>query len=232
MAANTGFVIVGAGLAGAKAAQSLRETGFEGPIVLLGEENQRPYERPPLSKSYRLARKSVRRSTSTRPSGTPSTTSTCAWAPPRTSRPDIYAAGDVADAFHPLLGRHIRVEHWANALNQPQVAVQGDAGQDVTYDRVSYFFTDQYELGMEYTGYVEPGDYDQAVFRGRTDTGELIAFWLAEGRVLASMNVNISDVTDPLRALVTSGNPVDPTRLADPDAPLSGLLGQPDSTGR
>jgi 3-phenylpropionate/trans-cinnamate dioxygenase ferredoxin reductase subunit len=77
---------------------------------------------------------------------------------------------------------------------------------------------------MEYTGYVEPGGYSQVVFRGRTDTREFIAFWLAGNRVLAGMNVNIWDVTDPIRALVTSGRPVDPARLADPDVPLTGLL--------
>ncbi|MFK4688157.1 NAD(P)/FAD-dependent oxidoreductase [Streptomyces pristinaespiralis] len=141
-----------------------------------------------------------------------------------TSDPDIHAAGDVACAFHPLLGKHIRVEHWANALNQPQTAARAMLGQDVTYDRVPYFFTDQYDLGMEYTGYVEPGGYDQVVFRGRTEAREFIAFWLAGGRVLAGMNVNVWDVTDPIRALVTSAQPVDAARLADPGVPLTDLL--------
>ncbi|MFF3399490.1 NAD(P)/FAD-dependent oxidoreductase [Streptomyces sp. NPDC002659] len=149
----------------------------------------------------------------------------------RSSHPDIYAAGDVANAFHPLLGKHIRVEHWANALNQPKTAAQAMLGQDVAYDRMPYFFTDQYDLGMEYTGYVEPGGYDRVVFRGRTDTREFMAFWLAGGRVLAGMNVNVWDVTDSIRALVTSGHPVDPARLADPDVPLNGLLDRPRSTG-
>ncbi|MFH8930345.1 NAD(P)/FAD-dependent oxidoreductase [Streptomyces pristinaespiralis] len=142
-----------------------------------------------------------------------------------TSDPDIHAAGDVACAFHPLLGKHIRVEHWANALNQPQTAARAMLGQDVTYDRVPYFFTDQYDLGMEYTGYVEPGGYDQVIFRGRREAREFIAFWLAGGRVLAGMNVNVWDVTDPIRALVTSAQPVDAARLADPGVPLTDLLG-------
>ncbi|MFG2196816.1 NAD(P)/FAD-dependent oxidoreductase [Streptomyces sp. NPDC048639] len=149
----------------------------------------------------------------------------------RTSHPDIYAAGDVANAFHPLVGKHIRVEHWANALNQPQTAAKAMLGQDVTYDRVPYFFTDQYDLGMEYTGYAEPSAYDQVVFRGRTDTREFIAFWLAENRVLAGMNVNVWDVTDPIRDLVTSGRTVDPNELADTDVPLTHLLKRPDRTG-
>ncbi|MGW6565873.1 NAD(P)/FAD-dependent oxidoreductase [Streptomyces sp. NPDC054975] len=150
----------------------------------------------------------------------------------RTSHPDIHAAGDVANAFHPRLGKHIRVEHWANALNQPRTAAKAMLGQDVTYDRMPYFFTDQYDLGMEYTGYVEPGEYDQVVLRGRTDSREFIAFWLAEGRVLAGMNVNVWDVTEPIGALVISGRTADPTRLADPDVPLDDLLDRPDPPGR
>ncbi|WP_432097410.1 NAD(P)/FAD-dependent oxidoreductase [Streptomyces sp. bgisy100] len=148
----------------------------------------------------------------------------------RTSHPDIYAAGDVANAFHPLLGKHIRVEHWANALNQPQTAAKAMLGQEVAYDRVPYFFTDQYDLGMEYTGYVEPGAYDQVVFRGRTDTREFVAFWLAENRVLAGMNVNVWDVTDPIRDLVNSGRTVDPNELADAELPLTVHLGRTGGT--
>jgi 3-phenylpropionate/trans-cinnamate dioxygenase ferredoxin reductase component len=416
MAVNRAFVIVGGGLAGAKAAQALREEGFDGPLVLLGEENERPYERPPLSKGYLLGKdgrdsvyvhpprwyaehdvdlrlgatvtgidpaghevtlaggrrigyaklllatgSSPRRlsvpgagldgvhclrrladsdriresfgpasrmvvigagwigletAAAARTAGVEVTVLESAELPLlrvlgreaarvfadlhidhgtdlrlgvqvagitgdggrvdgvrladgshipadavvvgvgvtprtrladaaglevgdgvrtdaalRTSHPDIYAAGDVANAFHPLFGRHIRVEHWANALNQPRVAARAMLGQDVVYDRVPYFFTDQYDLGMEYTGYVEPGGCDQVVFRGRTDTREFIAFWLAGGRVLAGMNVKVWDVTDPIRALVTSGRPVDTTRLADPGLPLSDLLDHPGSTG-
>ncbi|GGT59297.1 pyridine nucleotide-disulfide oxidoreductase [Streptomyces kurssanovii] len=415
MATNTAFVIVGAGLAGAKAAQTLREEGFDGPVVLLGKESERPYERPPLSKGYLLGKderdtvyvhppqwyaehdvdlrlgvavtaidpaghevtladgsligfeklvlttgSSPRRLTvpgadldavhylrrlpdsdrikeafasasrvvvigagwigletaaAARTAGVEVTVLEMAELPLlrvlgrevsqifadlhtdhgvdlrfgvqvaeitgadgrangvlladgsridadavivgvgitpntqladaaglevdngirvdahlRTSHPDIYAAGDVANAFHPLVGKHIRVEHWANAVNQPQVAAKAMLGQDVAYDRVPYFFTDQYDLGMEYTGYVEPGGYDQVVFRGRTDTREFIAFWLANGRVLAGMNVNVWDVTDPIRDLVTSGRAVDVRKLADADVPLPHLLGRPDTT--
>ncbi|MEV6793053.1 FAD-dependent oxidoreductase [Streptomyces sp. NPDC051320] len=142
----------------------------------------------------------------------------------RSSHPDIYAAGDVAAAFHPVLGKHIRVEHWANALHQPRTAARAMLGQDVSFDRMPYFFTDQYDLGMEYTGYVEPGAYDQVVFRGSTENREFIAFWLSGGRVLAGMNVNVWDVTDPIRALVTGGRPVDAEALADPGVPLTDLV--------
>ncbi|MGW2392991.1 NAD(P)/FAD-dependent oxidoreductase [Streptomyces lydicamycinicus] len=140
------------------------------------------------------------------------------------SHPDIFAAGDVANAYHPLLGRQLRVEHWANALHQPQTAARAMLGQDVRYDRLPYFFTDQYDLGMEYTGYAEPDGYDQVVFRGDTDAREFITFWLSRGRVLAGMNVNVWDVTGPIKALVRSGQAVDPGRLADPAVPLDSLV--------
>jgi len=144
----------------------------------------------------------------------------------RTSDPDIYAAGDVANAFHPLLGKHIRVEHWANALNQPQTAAKAMIGQEAMYDRVPYFFTDQYDLGMEYSGYVEPGGYDEVVFRGDVPGREFVAFWLGDGgRVLAGMNVNVWDVNDAIQAHVRSQEAVDPAALRDPDKPLESLIG-------
>jgi 3-phenylpropionate/trans-cinnamate dioxygenase ferredoxin reductase subunit len=143
----------------------------------------------------------------------------------RSSDPDIFAAGDVASAFHPVLGKHIRVEHWANALNQPQAAARAMLGQDVAYDLVPYFYTDQYDLGMEYAGYVEPGQYDQVVFRGDVERREFIAFWLAGGRVLAGMNVNVWDVNETIQALVRDGRPVDAERLADPAVPLDQVTG-------
>ncbi len=142
----------------------------------------------------------------------------------RSSDPDIFAAGDVASAFHPLLGKHIRVEHWANALNQPQAAAKAMAGEAVSYDRVPYFYTDQYDLGMEYSGYVEPDGYAQVVFRGDVAGREFIAFWLgADGRVLAGMNVNVWGVNDAIRALVRAGRPVQPAVLRDPAIPLEDL---------
>jgi len=143
----------------------------------------------------------------------------------RSSDPDIYAAGDVANAYHPVLGRHIRVEHWANALNQPQAAARAMLGQDVSYDLMPYFYTDQYDLGMEYAGHVEPGGYEQVVFRGDVAGREFIAFWLAGGRVAAGMNVNVWDVNDAIQSLVRSGKTVDPGRLADAAVPLAELAG-------
>jgi 3-phenylpropionate/trans-cinnamate dioxygenase ferredoxin reductase component len=142
----------------------------------------------------------------------------------RSSDPDIYAAGDVAYAYHPLLRRHIRVEHWANALNQPQAAARAMLGHSVAYDRVPYFFSDQYDLGMEYAGHVEPGGYDQVVFRGDVARREFVAFWLADGRVQAGMNVNVWDVNAAIQDLVRSDRAVDAVRLADPEVPLESFL--------
>jgi 3-phenylpropionate/trans-cinnamate dioxygenase ferredoxin reductase component len=138
----------------------------------------------------------------------------------RTSDPDIYAAGDVARAYHPLIGHRIRVEHWANARHQPVAAARAMLGQDVAYDRLPYFFSDQYDLGMEYTGYVTPDRYDRVVFRGDVAKREFIAFWLSRGLVQAGMNVNIWDVADEIRDLIRDGLPVDPERLADPGVPI------------
>jgi 3-phenylpropionate/trans-cinnamate dioxygenase ferredoxin reductase component len=145
-----------------------------------------------------------------------------------TSDPDIYVAGDVADAYHPFYGRHLRVEHWANALNQPQTAAKAMLGQEVFYDLLPYFYTDQYDLGMEYSGYVAPGGYDQVVFRGDgasqgREQREFIAFWLHQGHVLAGMNVNVWDVTDDIQALIRPATRVDPDRLANPDIPLTAV---------
>ncbi|PKV85594.1 NAD(P)/FAD-dependent oxidoreductase [Streptomyces sp. TLI_146] len=145
----------------------------------------------------------------------------------RTSDPDIFAAGDVAAAHHPLLDTRLRVEHWANALNGGPAAARAMLGQDVSYDRVPYFFSDQYDLGLEYSGWAPPGSYDQVVLRGDAGKREFIAFWLSERRVLAGMNVNVWDVTAAIQDLIragTKGVQVDPDRLADPSVPLGDLL--------
>ncbi|MGP3926971.1 NAD(P)/FAD-dependent oxidoreductase [Streptomyces sp. 8N616] len=142
----------------------------------------------------------------------------------RTSDPDIYAAGDVAAAEHPLFGARIRVEHWANALNGGPAAARAMLGRQVSYDRVPYFFSDQYDVGLEYSGYAPPGSYDQVLLRGDVAKREFIAFWLSEGRVLAGMNVNVWDVTEPIQQLIRSGQPVDQDALADPAVPLASLI--------
>ena len=139
----------------------------------------------------------------------------------RTSDPDIYAAGDVASSYHPLLGRHLRMDHWSNALNGGKAVAKSMLGQDVEYNRVPYFYSDQYDLGMECAGLPLPGTYDQVVYRGDSNSLEFIAFWLKEGRLIAGMNVNVWDVNDDLQSLIRSGKPLDTARLADPAIPLS-----------
>ncbi|MDN0194377.1 FAD-dependent oxidoreductase [Streptomyces sp. S.PNR 29] len=141
----------------------------------------------------------------------------------RTSDPDIYAAGDVASFHHALFETRLRVEHWANALNGGPAAARSMLGRELTYDRVPYFFSDQYDLGMEYSGWAPPGSYDQVVIRGDAGKREFIAFWVKEGRVLAGMNVNVWDVTEPIQQLIRSRAQVDTEALADPHVPLTGL---------
>jgi NADPH-dependent 2,4-dienoyl-CoA reductase/sulfur reductase-like enzyme len=142
----------------------------------------------------------------------------------RSSDPDIYAVGDIANAEHPFVGTRIRVEHWANALNQPAVAAGAMLGNDVSYDALPYFYTDQYDLGMEYVGHAPPGSYSQVVVRGDLPAREFVAFWLdAESRVLAGMNVNVWDVTDPIKALIRSRNAMTASILADPTVLLEDL---------
>jgi 3-phenylpropionate/trans-cinnamate dioxygenase ferredoxin reductase subunit len=120
------------------------------------------------------------------------------------------------------------VEHWENARQEGRVAAESMLDRPTAHERLSYFFTDQYDLGMEYTGFVDPTPgsdlaYDQVVFRGDQGAREFIVFWLRQGRALAGMNVNVWDVVDDVAALITSGRQLDPARLADPSVPLDHL---------
>jgi 3-phenylpropionate/trans-cinnamate dioxygenase ferredoxin reductase subunit len=140
----------------------------------------------------------------------------------QTSVPGIFAAGDVANVAHPLYGRRLRVEHWANALHQPEVAARAMLGKPAVWDRLPYFFSDQYDVGMEYAG-LASGE-DELLIRGDRDARELIAFWLRDDRLVAGMNVNVWDVNEHIQALIRAGLPVDRARLADPDVALTELL--------
>jgi 3-phenylpropionate/trans-cinnamate dioxygenase ferredoxin reductase component len=142
----------------------------------------------------------------------------------RTSDPDIFAAGDVAHAYNPRLGRHIRVEHWANARRQGVTAAKAMLGQDAVDARPSYFFSDQYDLGMEYTGDLGPSGYDRVIFRRHADSRQVIVFWLHEQRVQAGMNINIWDVADDIERLVQSSRRLNVDDLANPGIPLASLL--------
>ncbi|GIG23557.1 ferredoxin [Cellulomonas chitinilytica] len=137
----------------------------------------------------------------------------------RTADPHVLAAGDVAYARNTALGHSLRVEHWDNAIRQGALAARSILGRPDVHDWQPYFYTDQYDLGMEYVGYADSDD--AVVVRGDVAARELVAFWLRDGRVRAAMNVNVWDVNDQLRALV--GREVDPARLADGDVPLDEL---------
>jgi 3-phenylpropionate/trans-cinnamate dioxygenase ferredoxin reductase subunit len=142
-----------------------------------------------------------------------------------TSASGVYAAGDVANALHPFYGRRLRVEHWANALNQPATAARAMLGMEAAYERLPYFYSDQYDVGMEYTGYATSSD--EVVFRGDPESREFIAFWLEGGRVVAGMNVNVWDVVDSIEALVRTRRPVDVAKLRDADTPLEEVSAAP-----
>jgi 3-phenylpropionate/trans-cinnamate dioxygenase ferredoxin reductase subunit len=140
----------------------------------------------------------------------------------KTSDDDVYAVGDIAAADNPVFGTRIRTEHWANALKQPAVAVAGMMGRPGVYDELPYFFTDQYDLGMEYVGH--SADYQSAVFRGDVGKREFTVFWLdGQHRVLAGMNVNVWKGLDDIKDLIRSRKPVDAVRLADAGVPLAEL---------
>jgi 3-phenylpropionate/trans-cinnamate dioxygenase ferredoxin reductase subunit len=144
----------------------------------------------------------------------------------QTTLPNVLAAGDVANAWHPFFKRNIRVEHWANALNQGPAAAQAMLGQDVSYDRIPYFFSDQYEIGMEYSGYAT--EWDEVIYRGTITDGEFIAFWLKDQRVIAGMNVNVWDVNEDVQRLIRSRQEINPAALGDQSTPLAELMSRPE----
>jgi 3-phenylpropionate/trans-cinnamate dioxygenase ferredoxin reductase component len=132
-----------------------------------------------------------------------------------TTDPEVFAAGDVASAYYPLNGT--RLEHLSAALNQGPVATANMVGRDGSYDSVAYFFSDQYDLGKEYSGYLEGRRYDEVAFSCDVARGEFIAFRMRGERVPAGTNVNVWDVIDAFQTLVSSSQPVDP---ADPKVSL------------
>ena len=143
----------------------------------------------------------------------------------RSSAENVFAAGDVANAWHPFYKQRIRVEHWANALNQGPAAARAMLGDEDGYERLPYFFSDQYDVGMEYSGHAT--EWDEVVFRGSRDSGEFVAFWVQDGRVIAGMNVNVWDVNQHVQELIRSRARVNTVELADPDTALESLAGPP-----
>ena len=143
----------------------------------------------------------------------------------RTSAPDVLAAGDVANALHPFTGEHHRSEHWANALNGGKVAAKSMLGQDAVLDAVPYFYTDQFTLSMEYSGFPSLTTGVKPAIRGSMEDGSFTAFWIRNaqggtGQVVAGMSVNQRRVQKPIKALISGRVPVDTSRLLDPAIPL------------
>jgi 3-phenylpropionate/trans-cinnamate dioxygenase ferredoxin reductase subunit len=136
--------------------------------------------------------------------------------------PGVYAAGDIAQAWHPRYRQHLRVEHWANALNQGATAGANAAGQAESYTRLPYFYSDQYDLGLEYVGYAAPDD--DVIIRGDLAARKFLAFYHRDNIVSAALAVNVWDVVDDLKAIVASEQPVDLRRLADPATALPELV--------
>jgi 3-phenylpropionate/trans-cinnamate dioxygenase ferredoxin reductase subunit len=129
------------------------------------------------------------------------------------SHPDVFAAGDIAEAQHPVIGRRVRVEHWANALNQGLTAGANAAGASKTYDRIPYFYSDQYDSSMEYSGWPIP--WDRVVFRGDTSDGAFVAFYLKDDRLIGGANVNVAGVNEHVQRLIHDGGAVQVEQLAD-----------------
>jgi len=142
----------------------------------------------------------------------------------QTTDADVYAVGDVASVFHPVLGQRIRIEHWANAENAGAAAGRAMAGADESYDEIPYFYTDQFDLGMEYSGYGVLAKDAEVVFRGDVEGREFLAFWLADSRVVAGMNVNVWDVNETVQKLIRDRVRVDAARLQDESMALDDLL--------
>jgi len=142
----------------------------------------------------------------------------------QTDDPDIFAVGDVANVFHPRLGHRLRVEHWANADTAGAAAGRALLGDTTAYAAIPYFYTDQFDLSMEYSGFGDLAGGAEVVFRGDRAGREFVAFWLADGRVVAGMNVNVWDVNETVQRLIRSDLRVDPRRLADESIALDDLL--------
>ena len=162
--------------------------------------------RPPAPASLLVVAGPVRSSTSSSNPPSPACSPPATWPPPGTR----------------TIARHLRVEHWANALNQGAAAGINAAGGAERYTRLPYFFSDQYDLGMEYVGHRDPDD--EVVVRGSLDERQFVAFWHRHGIVTAAMNVNVWDVVEELKGIIAGGRPLDPKQLGDPAVPLGELV--------
>ncbi|MFL6100808.1 MAG: NAD(P)/FAD-dependent oxidoreductase [Actinomycetales bacterium] len=141
----------------------------------------------------------------------------------RTRDPNIWAAGDIALAENTWAGRSLRVEHWANAKNQGAFAGRSMTGSEDEWSDPPYFYTDQYDAGMEYWGWADPR-VDTVVLRGRPADGSYVAAWLSQdGNVDAAMHVNRWDDADAVKALVQAKVALDVDRFRDESVALTDL---------
>jgi 3-phenylpropionate/trans-cinnamate dioxygenase ferredoxin reductase subunit len=146
----------------------------------------------------------------------------------RTDVEGIFAAGDVASAYHPFFERRLRIEHWSNARYQAPAAALNMLGRGKAYDRIPTFFSEQYGVSLDYVGFAQ--SWDQVVIRGDTSERELVAFYLVDGRVMAALAIDVPDQRDVLADLIRARSRLDRSRLADPDIPLSELVETPTRT--
>ena len=219
------FVIVGASLAGGTAAATLRQDGFDGDVILIGEEPHPPYERPPLSKQYLRGEVPFEKAL-VRPSGfyqEHGIDTRFGVAARRIANVQgIYAAGDVANHYHPVFQKRMRVEHWQNAMQQSAAAARSMLDRGRPYDAVHWFWSDQYDVNLQYAGFHQA--WDQVVVRGHPDTRTFIAFYLSQGRIDAVAALNRGNDVRRVMPLIKARTAVDPRRLADDDVDLRSLV--------
>ena len=140
----------------------------------------------------------------------------------RSSNPDVFAIGDIAAAWNPSLGQRIRVEHWDTARRQGIAVARSVLGRGVPYVRPPYFYSDQWDMNMEYVGH--PAQWDRLVFRGAPESGSFCAFWLDNGRIVAGLNARVDDVAATISKLVEVGATPEVARLTDPQVSLTEFL--------
>lgn len=141
----------------------------------------------------------------------------------RTNIDDIYAAGDVANHYHPLRSRRMRVEHWQNAMLQGAAAARNMLGKQQPYDAVHWFWSDQYEFNLQYAGFHDR--WDRIVVRGHLERRDFLAFYLKEGRLDAVVALNRGKEIRRAMPLIKSGKTLDVDQLADESVDLRSLAG-------
>ena len=139
----------------------------------------------------------------------------------RTNVPGVFAAGDAANHFHPTFGRHLRVEHWQNALKQGAAAARSMLGKGQPYDEVHWFWSDQYDVNLQYAGF--HATWDALVVRGSLEQHDGIAFYMNDGRVDAAVALNRGKDIRKVMPLIRQRRAVDVQSLGDPAVDLRTL---------